>query len=111
EQKPLPLLGIRYRPTVDSHNVAERKPVTVLPLVVEAQPGQSLPKIRKLTVQVSGDDGKTWHDAAVAPTGHGGYKAIFVTPKGAKGISLKSHLVDGAGNITELTVIGAYPLG
>ncbi|MER7244257.1 S8 family peptidase [Kribbella sp. NPDC000426] len=110
EQQPLPLLGIRYRPTVNSHNVAERKPVTVLPVVVEAQPGQPLPKIRKLTIQVSGDDGKTWHDAAVAPTGHGGYKAIFVTPKTAKGISLKSELVDGARNITELTVIGAYPL-
>ncbi|WUJ75120.1 S8 family peptidase [Kribbella soli] len=110
EQQPLPLLGIRYQPTVNSHNVAERKPVTVLPLVVEAQPGQALPKIRKLTIQFSGDDGKTWHDAAVAPTGPGGYKAIFVTPKAARSISLKSHLVDGAGNITELTVIGAYPL-
>jgi subtilisin family serine protease len=111
EQTPLPLLGIRYRPEVDSNNVAKRTPVTVLPVAVEAQPGQSLPAIRKLTVQVSGDDGKTWQNAAVAPTGHGSYKAIFVTPKGAATISLKSHLIDGAGNLTELTVIGAYPLG
>jgi hypothetical protein len=110
EQTALPLLGIRYQPTVNSHNVAEHKPVTVLPLVVEAQPGQALPKIRKLTVQYSGDDGKTWHDAAVAPTGHGGYKAIFVTPKTARGISLRSHLVDGAGNMTDLTVIAAYSM-
>jgi subtilisin family serine protease len=110
EQTALPLLGVRYRPTVNSHNVAERKPVTVLPLVVEAQPGQSLPTIRKLTIQVSGDDGKTWRDAAVAPTGHGGYKAIFVTPKNATKISLKSHLVDGAGNVTDLTVIAAYSM-
>jgi hypothetical protein len=78
--------------------------------VVEAQPGQALPKIRKLTVQYSGDDGKTWRDAAVAPTGHGGYKAIFVTPKNARGISLKAHLVDGAGNMTDLTVIAAYSM-
>lgn len=110
EQTALPLLGIRYRPEVDGNNVAKRKPVTVLPVAVEAQPGQSLPAIKKLTLQVSGDDGKTWKDAAVAPTGHGSYKAIFVTPKDATKVSLRSHLVDGAGNVTDLTVIGAFPL-
>ena len=44
------------------------------------------------------------------PSGHGAYKAIFATPEGAGTISLKSHLVDAGGNVTDLTVIGAYPL-
>jgi hypothetical protein len=110
EQTALPLLGIRYQPTVDDHNVAEREPVTVLPVVLDAQAGQRLPAIRKLTIQVSGDDGKTWRDAAVAPIGHGRYKAIFKTPAG-KSVSLRSHLVDGAGNATDLTVIRSYGLG
>jgi len=43
-------------------------------------------------------------------SGQGTYKAIFATPKDARTISLKSHLIDAAGNITDLTVIGAYPL-
>ncbi|MGW6278257.1 S8 family peptidase [Kribbella sp. NPDC055071] len=105
----LPMLGVRYQPKVDRHNVAERKPVTVLPVVIDAAAGTT-PRIKKLEIQVSGDGGKTWHKAAVAPTGHGTYKAIFATPKGAPTISLKSHVVDAAGNITDLTVIGAYPL-
>jgi hypothetical protein len=109
EQTRLPLLGIRYQPTVDVHNVAERKPLTVLPVVVDPQAGQQLPGLRKLTVQVSGDDGKTWKNAAVAPIGHGRYKAIFATPAG-KNVSLRSHLVDGAGNATDLTVIRSYAL-
>lgn len=107
----LPLLGVRYQPKVDSHNLAERKPVTVLPVLIDAQPGASVPALEKLEMQVSGDDGKTWHRAAVAPSGHGTYQAIFATPMNARTISLKSHLVDAAGNVTDLTVIGAYPLG
>ncbi|NUR94777.1 MAG: S8 family peptidase, partial [Kribbellaceae bacterium] len=106
---PLPLLGIRFQPTVDDHNLADRKAITVLPVVVEPQAGVALPLIRKLTVQVSGDDGKTWHSAAVVPIGHGRYKAIFETPAGSS-VSLRSQLVDGSGNRTDLTVVKAYQL-
>jgi subtilisin family serine protease len=106
----LPMLGLRYQPKVDSHNIAERKPVTVLPVVVEGVPGQALPVVKKLEIQFSGDDGKTWQKAAVAPTGKGTYKAIFATPKDAKTVSLKAQLVDAKGNVTDQTVIGAYPL-
>ncbi|MEI8412655.1 MULTISPECIES: S8 family serine peptidase [unclassified Kribbella] len=106
----LPMLGVRYQPTVDSHNVAERKPVTVLPVVVDGVPGQALPVVKKLEIQYSGDDGKTWQKAAVAPTGKGTYKAIFATPQDAKTVSLKAHLIDAEGNVTDQTVIGAYPL-
>jgi subtilisin family serine protease len=109
DETKLPLLGIRYQPEVDDHNLTDRKPVTVLPVVVDPQAGARLPVIRTLTVQVSGDNGKTWSDATVVPTGHGGYKAIFKTPAG-KTVSLRSHLVDGAGNVTELTVISSYAL-
>jgi hypothetical protein len=46
----------------------------------------------------------------VVPTGKGTYKAIFATPAGAKSVSLKAHVVDAGGNVTDQTVIGAYPL-
>ncbi|MGW1340158.1 S8 family serine peptidase [Kribbella sp. NPDC002412] len=111
EETLLPMLGVRFQPKVNSHNVAERKPVTVLPVVVDAQPGATLPGIKKLEIQVSGDDGKTWQKAAVAPTGKGVYKAIFATPKDAKSVSLKAHLIDAQGNVTDQTVIGAYSIG
>jgi hypothetical protein len=64
---------VHYQPKVDSKNVADRKPVTVLPVEIVAQSGAPLPGIKKLEIQVSGDDGKTWprscsHRPARAPT-------------------------------------------
>jgi len=111
EEVKLPMVGVRYQPTVNSHNVAERKPVTVLPFTLEPQVAETLPGIKKVTVQVSGDDGLTWHQATVKPSGSGSYQAIFATPKGAKTVSLKAHVVDAEGNVTDQTTIGAYPLG
>ena len=110
EPATLPLLGVRYRPKVDSHNVVERKPVSVLPVVIDAQPGATLPRIKTLKIQVSGDEGKTWRPAEVTAAGQGRYKAVFATPNRATTISLRSHLIDADGNITDQTVINAYPL-
>jgi hypothetical protein len=76
--------------------------------VLDGTPGATLPVVKKVEVQVSGDDGKTWKAAAVVPSG-AGYKAVFATPAGAT-VSLKAHVVDAAGNITDQTVISAYPL-
>ncbi len=110
--KPIPLRTVGYQPAVDSRNTVKRSPVTVLPITLAAQPtaGQkaALPAVKKLALQVSGDNGKTWKPAAVVRVG-AGYKAIFATPKGAA-VSLKAHLVDAAGNTTDQTVIGAYLL-
>ena len=110
EETMLPMLGVRFQPKVDAHNVAERKPVTVLPVVVDGVQGEALPRVKKLEIQVSGDGGKTWQNAKVAPIGNGTYEAIFATPKIARSVSLKAKLVDAQGNITDQTVIGAYPL-
>ncbi len=110
EETMLPMLGVRYQPKVDAHNIAERTPATVLPVVIDGVQGKALPRVTKLEVQVSGDDGKTWQKAAVTPTGNGTYEAIFATPKTARFISLKAKLVDAQGNVTDQTVIGAYPL-
>ncbi len=104
----VPAHTVRYQPEVDSRNTVKRTPVTVLPLVVDGTPGATLPAVKKVTVQVSGDDGKTWKAATVVRAGSG-YKALFATPAGAK-VSLKAHVVDAAGNTTDQTVIGAYPL-
>ncbi|TDO36429.1 subtilisin family serine protease [Kribbella sp. VKM Ac-2527] len=101
---------VRYLPEVDDRNVAKREPVTVLPVRLAQLPGATLPAMKKISLQVSGDDGKTWQRAAVVPTGGDAYKAIFATPKGAKSVSFKANLVDAAGNTTEQTTISAYRL-
>ncbi|WP_405055813.1 S8 family serine peptidase [Kribbella sp. NBC_01505] len=106
----LPMLGIRYRPKVDIHNVADRTPVTVLPMALDVQYGGTLPGIQSVEIQVSGDEGKTWVKARVQRTGRGTYRAAFATPVGAS-VSLKARIVDAAGNVTEDSTIGAYPLG
>ena len=110
KSKLLSMLAVHYLPKVNRHNVAERKRVTVLPVVVDAQPRAALPRIEELVIRVSGDNGKTWRKATVTRTGKGTYKATFRTPKRANTVSLKAHLVDAQGNVTDQTVIGAYPL-
>ncbi|WP_344156703.1 S8 family serine peptidase [Kribbella yunnanensis] len=110
EETQIPLVGVGYHPKVDKHNVADRKPVSVLPFTLLAQEGSAVSAVKKVELQVSGDNGKTWHKASVVPAGHGSYKAIFATPKGAKTISLKAHVVDAQGNTADQTTIGAYPL-
>jgi subtilisin family serine protease len=105
----LPMIGVTYRPKVDKFNVVDRRPVSVLPFALVAQPDSVLPRLKKVELKVSGDDGKTWQRATVARSG-GSYRAVFATPKGAKTISLKVHVVDAQGNITDQTTIGAYPL-
>ncbi|TCC50131.1 hypothetical protein E0H75_17785 [Kribbella capetownensis] len=110
DTKNLPILGVRYQPTVDINNTAARTPVTTLPVVVQAQPGATLPSIRTATLQYSADGGTTWRAAPLAPGSGGKYTAIFPTPKEGKTVSLKLHLADADGNTTDLTTIDAYQL-
>nr|WP_239062346.1 S8 family serine peptidase [Streptomyces sp. SID13031] len=108
QETALPARTVRYQPAVDSRNTVKRTPVTVLPLVLDGTPGATLPAVKKVAVQVSGDDGKTWKAATVVRSG-AGYQAIFATPAGAK-VSLRAQVADVAGNTTDQTVIAAYPL-
>ena len=103
----VPVRTVRYQPAVDSRNAVKRTPVTVLPVLLDGTPGATLPAVKKVEVQVSGDDGKTWKAATVVRAG-AGYQAVFATPAGAV-VSLKAKVVDVAGNTTDQTVIGGYP--
>ncbi|TCC53129.1 hypothetical protein E0H75_05250 [Kribbella capetownensis] len=101
-----PLWTVGYRPVVDTHNTAERTPVTTLTVVPQA--GASAPALTKVGVAVSGDGGSTWHAAAVVPAGHGTYRATFPTPAAGRGVSLRTTLRDAAGTTTEETTVNAY---
>ncbi|GAB3871099.1 hypothetical protein ACFPIJ_57575 [Dactylosporangium cerinum] len=56
----LPLAAVRYAPVPDGSSD--------LPITVETQPGSPRPVIRRLTVEVSYDDGATWTVAPVRQT-------------------------------------------
>jgi hypothetical protein len=105
---PLPLWEVRPRPAVDLNNAVARHPVSILPLDVATQPGAKVGAVKQVTLQVSGDGGKTWSKATVVRTGKTSYKAIFRTPAGAKVISLRSTLADKDGNTVSQSVLNAY---
>jgi hypothetical protein len=96
----LPLTVVRFLPKLDDHDTARGR-VLVLPLKVEQQ--QNTPKVRRVTVEVSFDDGATWKQVQVA-----GDRAIVKHPNGAKYASLRARTADAAGNTGEVTIIRAY---
>jgi hypothetical protein len=101
-----PLRTVRYQAPVDNRNTVRRTPVSTLSMTIVG----SGPAVRRTSVQVSGDNGRTWRQAAVVLGAQGNYKVTFATPKNAKNISLKSELIDKSGNVSSQTVIAAYLL-
>ncbi|WP_238176307.1 S8 family serine peptidase [Kribbella albertanoniae] len=110
----LPFISIRYRPALGDDFLAERRPVTVLPIHLGSQLDPidgvrpSLPGVKEVSLKVSGDGGKTWQSAVVTKTGTGRYQAVYPTPKNTNSISLRTHVVDVDGNTTDLTTVDAY---
>ncbi|MFD9699567.1 S8 family serine peptidase [Lentzea sp. NPDC059081] len=98
----LPLTVVRFQPKLDDEDTAHGR-VQVVPLKVEQ--AQNTPKIRRVTVEVSFDDGATWKQVQVA-----GDKAIVHHPRGAKTASLRAKTTDAAGNTGEVTIIRAYKI-
>lgn len=76
-------------------------------MTVVGQPGSSYGEVRRLTVDVSYDDGRTWNRAPliVAP---GGRQVLLDHPAGTGFVSLRANVADGRGNTTEQTIIRAY---
>jgi hypothetical protein len=64
-------------------------------------------RITRVRVQVSFDNGKTWHGAAVSGLAGGGFRAAFDAPAGAP-VSLRTHAADAAGDTIAETILGAY---
>ncbi|MFD4642302.1 S8 family serine peptidase [Lentzea sp. NPDC058436] len=96
----LPLTVVRFLPKLDDQDTAHGR-VQLVPLKVEQ--AQNTPKVRRVTVEVSFDDGKTWKQVQVA-----GDKAVVHHPKNAKFASLRAKTTDAAGNTGEVTIIHAY---
>lgn len=65
--------------------------------------------VTRVSVSVSFDGGKTWHQARVS--GHGGrYAAVFTAPPGAL-VTLRTSAADAAGGTVTETITSAYRTG
>jgi len=104
----LPLPTLRFQPELDDDNRATSR-VIVLPVAIERPVGAATPRIERVTVDVSFDDGTTWTAVPGALRGDRWF-GIVVHPAGAAYASLRGTVRDVAGNAGEVTIIHAYRL-
>ncbi|WP_436535936.1 S8 family serine peptidase [Actinoplanes sp. HUAS TT8] len=105
----LPISTIRFSPRLDANNAAPTGRRFDIPLTVEQQPGSTAGKARTVKVEVSYDDGRTWHRADVR--GSGNNRTVTVNhPRGTGFASLRVSATDTRGNTVTETVIRAYAL-
>jgi hypothetical protein len=102
----IPVNVVRFLPALSDTNTALAGKVLVVPVEVQSQPGAATSAVRGLTVQVSYDDGVTWHDVAVSRSGA---QAVAVITSPASGfVSLRATATNSAGNSVTETIIRAY---
>ena len=106
----LPLSVVRFSPRLDDLNAAPAGRLFDIPLDVQAQPNAPAGRPLWVTVQVSYDDGTTWHPALVR--GSGSHRVATVRhPAGAGYASLRVSATDTTGETVTQTVIRAYAIG
>ena len=103
---PLPLLTALYRPKLDERNHARPGKEFAIPVTIARQPGAGSATVEKVTVEVSYDDGKQWHEAPVTADGRR-WLATVDNPAGGS-VSLRLRASDTDGNQLEQTTIRAY---
>jgi len=108
--RPLPLSTVRFSPKLDDRNSAPAGCRFELPVTVEHQPGANVGRVRSMRVEVSYDDGKSWHTTALHGWGNE-WTATLTHPAGPGFVSLRVNAVDTKGNTVQETVIRAYAIG
>lgn len=105
----LPLAAFRFAPTLDLRNRARGGRTTYVPVSLGWQPGAATSAVRKVTVEVSYDDGATWRPARLTATGRAAWSAGLRLP--ATGfVSLCASASFADGGSADYTVIHAYGL-
>jgi subtilisin family serine protease len=108
--KPLALSTVRFLPPVSLTNTAAKAKKVSIDVRVDRQAGSAAARNKKLTVQVSYDDGRTWTAATVR--GSGDHRTVVVKHRAKAGfVSLRATATDTAGNTVKQTVIRAYRIG
>jgi len=104
---PLPLSTVRFRPPLNQDNAGPAGRPFLVPYEVQRQPGSAAARARKLTVEVSFDDGATWRPAQTI--GYAQHGLVLVHHPLAPGfVSLRATSEDTTGNTVAETIIRAY---
>ena len=106
-----PLLSLDYRVSglrLDGSARAGLQALTVL--ASHFQPSASTAAIIREAVQVSFDDGKTWHAASVTARGPGRFVATYTAPRKARYVELRVSAADDAGSTITETLPRAYKI-
>ncbi|WP_433270457.1 S8 family serine peptidase [Actinosynnema sp. CS-041913] len=103
--KPVPVTVVRFAPELDAAGSAPANRLLRVPLDVQQQQGGPDGKVRKLAVEVSFDDGRTWSKVAV-----NGRTALVRNGDAGGFASLRVKGSDSKGNTFEHTVIRAYKI-
>ncbi|MEW1718137.1 S8 family serine peptidase [Streptomyces sp. NPDC093109] len=96
----IPLLNVRYAPSLTADSSAPAGEPVRVPVTVEGAGGG----VRSLTVDVSYDAGKTWQNVPVSA----GRSLLLRPPADAGSVSLRAKAVDRGGNTAEQTIIRAF---
>jgi len=104
----LPLWSIGFAPPLDATNSTPTGVRFTVPVVVTAQIGAGVGRLRELTAEASYDDGGTWTSVPVLRGSDGTARAVIDNPALAGYVSLRAHSRDSAGNTTDQTIIHAY---
>ncbi|PSL51777.1 subtilase family protein [Saccharothrix carnea] len=105
----LPLLAVRFAPSLDAENRTAAGRSFTIPVYVQRNGVTGARGVAKPAVQVSFDDGATWRPAPLVKVGER-WLAAVAHPAGAKFVSLKAQARDAAGNAVDQTIIRAYGL-
>jgi len=105
---PLPVMAVGFTPKVDAVGAAPAGRRFDIPVSVLRQSGTAV-DLRKLTVEVSYDDGATWQPAGVRAQ-KTGWVATVRHPDGDGYVSLRAKAVDKTGNTVTQTITHAYRL-
>jgi hypothetical protein len=102
----LPVPTLRFQPELDVHNRAPARAI-VLPVAIERPEGAARPRISRVEIDASFDDGATWTRVPGALIGDR-WIGIVRHPAGAAYASLRGTAVDVDGNRVDQTLIHAY---
>ncbi|NUP80772.1 MAG: S8 family serine peptidase [Nonomuraea sp.] len=101
----LDVIFLRFLPRLEADDSAKAGRVQLVPLHLQDQRGATL-RPKRLTAEVSYDEGKTWRQVPIVPA----QMAKLSHPKNASTVSLRASATDADGNTVKETVIRAYKL-
>jgi subtilisin family serine protease len=104
-EDPLPLPAIRLTPRLDNDNAAPAGRPFLIPVALQRQ-DSTLSRPRRLGVEVSYDEGTTWHPATVIAN----LAVLLNHPAHAASVSLRTTASDRDGSTVTETLIRAYRL-